>query len=344
MHDKTSRQLFFHLHEGFIIIMITYAEINNVFDKIKKVIIETPLLTSDRLNQKLGFRLWVKCEMLQRTGSFKFRGACNAISTLPNDYAPILAFSSGNHAQAVALNAQLVGRNATVIMPEDAPLIKRKATASFGASIYLYDRKKENREEIGVKLQTEMKAHLIPPFNDERVIAGQGTIGIEIVKQCKKQNFYPSQLIVCCGGGGLIAGTSISISENFPNCKIFAAEPKYFDDMKRSLAANRIMSNEPGNHSICDAILTPSPGELPFEIAKKYVQGGYVVSDEEVRDAMKIAYQYFKLVTEPGGAVALASALAPDFEPMGSDVVILLSGGNVDETIFSSIFKKMSRQ
>ena len=322
--------------------MIDHAQIITVYEKIKKLIIKTPLITSDRLNQQLGFRLWVKCEMLQRTGSFKFRGASNAISTLPNDLAPILAYSSGNHAQAVALSAQLVGRNATVIMPKDAPMSKRKATAAFGASIHLYDRQTENREEIGAKLKTEMKAHLIPPFNDERVIAGQGTVGVEIVQQCKEQSFYPSQLIVCCGGGGLIAGTSVSISEDFPKCKIFAAEPECFDDMKRSLAANRIMKNRPGGNSICDAILTPSPGELPFSIAKKYVQGGYVVSDDEVCSAMKIAYKYFKLVTEPGGAVALASALTSDFEPMGNDVVVLLSGGNVDETLFSSVLRNKS--
>ncbi len=320
--------------------MITHAQIIAVYDRIKKAITKTPLITSDRLNQKLGFRLWVKCEMLQRTGSFKFRGACNAISTLPDDNAPVLAFSSGNHAQAIALNAKLVGRKAKVIMPKDAPLVKLRSVASYGASVYLYDRITENREEIGINIQKKMKAHLIPPFNDERVIAGQGTVGIEIIQQCEELGFYPSQLIVCCGGGGLIAGTSVSVSGKFPKCKIFAAEPVGFDDMKRSLAANKILSNKPESSSICDAIMTPSPGKLPFEIAKKYVQGGYVVSDKEVCDAMKVAYQYFKLVVEPGGAVALASALAVDFEAIGNDVIVLLSGGNVDEDFFASILQE----
>ena len=200
--------------------MITHAQIIAVYDRIKKAITKTPLITSDRLNQKLGFRLWVKCEMLQRTGSFKFRGACNAISTLPDDDAPVLAFSSGNHAQAIALNAKLVGRKAKVIMPKDAPSIKLRSAASYGASVYLYDRITENRDEIGINIQKEMKAHLIPPFNDERVIAGQGTVGIEIIQQCEELGFYPSQLIVCCGGGGLIAGTSVSVSGKFPKCKI----------------------------------------------------------------------------------------------------------------------------
>ena len=320
--------------------MVTNAQIIVAYDRIKKAITKTPLITSDRLNQKLGFRLWVKCEMLQRTGSFKFRGACNAISTLPPDDAPILTFSSGNHAQAIALNAKLAGRKAKVIMTKDAPLIKLRTTASYDATVYLYDRIAENREEIGIKIQKEIKAHIIPPFNDERVIAGQGTVGIEIVQQCEELGFYPSQLIVCCGGGGLIAGTSVSVSEKFPNCKIFAAEPIGFDDMKRSLAANKILSNKIGNSSICDAIMTPSPGKLPFEIAKKYVQGGYVVSDDEVCNAMRIAYHYFKLVVEPGGAVALASTLAEDFEAIGNDVVVLLSGGNVDEAFFASILEK----
>ena len=340
MHHKTRWLKYFNSHVGFIIKMVTTNKIITVYDKIKKSIIRTPLITSDRLNQKLGFRLWVKCEVLQRTGSFKFRGACNAISTLPDDGAPIIAFSSGNHAQAIALNAKLAGRNATVIMPEDSPIIKREATASFGASIYLYDRRTENREKIGTKLQAEMKAHLIPPFNDKRVIAGQGTIGVEIVEQCEEQGFYPSQLIVCCGGGGLIAGTSVYVSEKFTNCQIFAAEPKGFDDMRRSLAAQKILSNKTGAFSICDAIVTPSPGKLPFDIAKKYVKGGYVVSDKEVCEAMRIAYDYFKLVVEPGGAVALASAIARNFKPMGKDVVVLLSGGNVDETLFASILEK----
>ena len=340
MHDKTRLQQFFTSCSGYIEIMITFNQIIKAYEIIKNDVIRTPLITSERLNQSLGFRLWVKCEMLQRTGSFKFRGACNAISTLPNDGAPIVAYSSGNHAQAIALNAFLSGRDATVIMPSDAPATKRQATASFGTNIHLYDRENENREEIGERFQMQMKAHLIPPFNDERVIAGQGTTGIEITQQCDENNINPSQLIVCCGGGGLIAGTSIAVAEKFPNCKIFAAEPIGFDDMKRSLAANKILSNSAGNHSICDAIVTPAPGELPFDIAKRLVTGGFVVSDEEVCDAMRAAYHYFKLVVEPGGAVALASALKKGFEPLGNDVVVLLSGGNVDEKFYASILQK----
>ena len=340
MHDKTRSQPFFTSPSGYIGIMITINQINTAYQNIKNDVIRTPLITSDRLNQSLGFRLWVKCEMLQRTGSFKFRGACNAISTLADDGAPVLAYSSGNHAQAIALNALLSGRDATVIMPSDAPMSKRQATASFGANIHLYDRENENREEIGERLQTQMNAHLIPPYNDERVIAGQGTAGIEITQQCEENNINPSQLIVCCGGGGLIAGTAIAVTDKFPNCKIFAAEPLGFDDMKRSLAAHKILSNPAGNHSICDAIVTPAPGELPFEIAKRLVTGGFAVSDDEVRDAMRAAFHYFKLVVEPGGAVAFASALKKGFEPLGSDVVVLLSGGNVDETVFASILQK----
>ena len=320
--------------------MLTINQIETAYKNIKSDVIRTPLITSDRLNKFLGFRLWVKCEILQRTGSFKFRGACHAISTLADDGAPILAYSSGNHAQAIALNAFLSGRDATVIMPSDAPITKRQATASFGANIHLYDREKENREEIGKRLQTQMNAHLIPPFNDERVIAGQGTAGIEITQQCEENSIDPSQLIVCCGGGGLIAGTAIAVSDKFPNCKIFAAEPIKFDDMKRSLAARKILSNPAGNHSICDAIVTPAPGELPFEIAKRLVTGGFTVSDEEVCNAMRTAFHYFKLVVEPSGAVAFASALSRGFEPLGSDVVVLLSGGNVDETVFASILQK----
>lgn len=340
MHDKTRWQQFFTSHSGFSSGMLTINQINTAYEKIKKDVIKTPLITSDRLNRSLGFRLWVKCETLQRTGSFKFRGACNAISTLPNDGAPILAYSSGNHAQAIALNAYLAGREATVIMPSDVPVTKRQATASFGAHIYLYDRQNENREEIGENLKIQMNAHLIPPFNDERVISGQGTVGVEIAQQCDESGIVPSKIIVCCGGGGLIAGISIAVAQKFSKCKIFAAEPEGFDDMKRSLAANKILTNKPGNHSICDAIVTPSPGELPFEIAKKFVTGGFTVNDEEVFHAMRVAYDCFKLIVEPGGAVAFASAIKKGFDPSGNDVVVVLSGGNVDEMLYASILQK----
>ncbi|MBT5575485.1 threonine/serine dehydratase [Alphaproteobacteria bacterium] len=323
--------------------MISINQIKAAYTAMQNVAIRTPLLTSDSLNQSLGFRLWVKCEVLQRTGSFKFRGAYNAISSLPDDGAHILAYSSGNHAQAVAHTSKLKGRACTVIMPKDAPLTKRQATASFGANIHLYNRENDNREEIGNTLKTELNAYLIPPFDDARVIAGQGTVGLEIAQQCIENNIIPSQLIVCCGGGGLIAGASMALAHTFPDCSIHSAEPDLFDDMARSITAKKIMVNAPGNYSICDAIVTPSPGKLPFQIAKEFVRGGFSVSDDAVCDAMRVAYRYFKLVVEPGGAVALASALQSDFTPVGDDVIVTLSGGNVDERVFARILQAPSK-
>ena len=300
----------------------------------------TPLLSSDRLNQKLPFDLFVKADCLQRTGSFKFRGACNAVFSINLPDKPILAYSSGNHAQAVALAARLSGRKATIVMPEDAPTAKIDGTRSYGADVVLYDRYTQSREEIGAALADEQAAELIAPYDDERVIAGQGTAGLEITQQLHNLNRKLDVFFCCCGGGGLMAGTSLALSQQFKSAKLYTAEPEGFDDTARSLVSGTRQTNAPSGRSICDAIVTPTPGLLTFPIIQKKAAGGKVVSDEEALSAMKTAWDYFKLTVEPGGAVALAAALQRDvIEDQTTHerktIVVMLSGGNCDEDMFA---------
>lgn len=318
---------------------LSFQSILNAETRISPHKIITPLLTSDRLNQKLPFDLFVKADCLQRTGSFKFRGACNAVFSINLPDKPILAYSSGNHAQAVALAARLSGRKATIVMPEDAPIAKIDGTRSYGADVVLYDRYTQSREEIGSKLAIEQSAELIAPYDDERVIAGQGTAGLEIAQQLNSLKRELDIYFCCCGGGGLMAGTSLALNQHYRQAKLFTAEPNGFDDTARSLAMGTRQKNDPSARSICDAIVTPSPGLLTFPVIQRKAAGGKVVTDEEALSAMKTAWDYFKLTVEPGGAVALAASLQPDFIASQTGdkrktVVAMLSGGNCDQDMF----------
>ncbi len=312
--------------------MPDYAAIKAAASRTRALIRRTPLLGSDLLNDQLGFELLVKAEPLQRTGSFKFRGASNALLSLPDDGQPVIAWSSGNHAQAVALAARLTGRQAYIVMPEDAPELKRANTAAYRANVILYDRYSQSREEIGTALQAEQGGHIIQPYENAAVIAGQGTAGLEIAEDLQAAATVPDYALVCCGGGGLLAGVSLALKQHFGQLAIYAAEPEGFDDTARSLAAGQILSNDPAARSICDAIVTPCPGQISFAINSQLVSGGKVVSDAAVLSAMRLALDRFKLVIEPGGAVALAAALDPDFrrEAQGKRVVVIASGGNLD--------------
>ena len=326
--------------------MVTPVIIQNAHQLIGDTIVTTPLLSSDRLNRQLPFDLHIKAECLQRTGSFKFRGACNAVFSLSTDGQPVIAYSSGNHAQAVALAASLLGRNATIIMPEDAPQAKIDGTRAYGAEVVLYDRYNQSREEIGERLATEQNAELIRPYDDYRVIAGQGTAGLEIAQQAKNAGFIPDSFICCCGGGGLMAGSALALQDAFPNIHLYSAEPADFDDTARSLASGERQKNAASARSICDAILTPMPGELTFPIVQKLARAGLSVSDEQALQAMRIGWDYFKLTIEPGGAVALDAALSDAFleqfhaTQSGSDtnkrrqIVVMASGGNCDSDMF----------
>jgi threonine dehydratase len=297
----------------------------------------TPLLESALLNERLGFRLLVKPEMLQRTGSFKFRGAYNRMARIPEaDRARgVVAFSSGNHAQGVAAAARAFGVAATIVMPADAPSIKIRNTREWGAKVVLYDRRTEDREAIGDRIAAETGATLVRPYDDRFVMAGQGTIGLEIADQAEALGARLGAVVAPCGGGGMIAGIATALASRRPGLAVWAAEPEGFDDTRRSLAAGRRLANEPGAATACDALMAPTPGELTFAVNARLLAGGVAVSEDEVRHAMAICFEFLKLVVEPGGAVALAAALAGRVRPgSGEALAVVCSGGNVDPASF----------
>lgn len=289
----------------------------------------TPLLQSALLDAVAGRRVLVKAECLQHTGSFKFRGAWSALSSLPKGQG-VIAFSSGNHAQGVALAARMHGVPAVIVMPADAPALKVANTRAYGAEVVLYDRYSESREEIGERLAQERGLTLVRPYDEPQVIAGQGTCGLEIAEQAAELGVTEADVIVCCGGGGFTSGVALALEGS--KLRVRPAEPEGFDDMARSLVAGERLENAPGR-SICDAIVTPAPGELTFPILRRLSGAGLVVSDDEALRAMALAFQHLKIVIEPGGAVALAAGL---FRATEADTVIVTaSGGNVDAEMFA---------
>ncbi|WP_348721151.1 threonine/serine dehydratase [uncultured Candidatus Puniceispirillum sp.] len=297
--------------------------------------IKTPLMESPLLNNLLGIRLLVKAECLQHTGAFKLRGASNVIWSLDDNVKHVVAYSSGNHAQGVARAAASRGIKATIVMPEDAPVNKVEGTRAFGAEVVYYDRYSESREDIGEAITKKYDAALVRPYEDVRIIAGQGTVGHEIAAQCVAMNITPDALLCCCGGGGLIAGTSIAMKSSFPDIDIWSAEPVNYDDTKRSLESGAIQTADISKKSICDAIVTPQPGEMTFAINRKNLTGGAVVSDELALRAIATAFKYLKIIIEPGGAVALAAALDGQYPAGAKTVIAVASGGNIDNQIFA---------
>ena len=297
---------------------------------------KTPLLEVPLLNEHLGFRLLVKPETLQRTGSFKFRGAYNRISRIPEDQQQggVVAFSSGNHAQGVAAAAQIHDLPALIVMPSDTPEIKIANTRAYGAEIVFYDRFGEDREAIAEKLVAEKKATLVRPFDDPMIIAGQGTVGLEMAQQARALDTTLDAVLSPCGGGGLVGGSALALASESPQTEVYAVEPEDFDDTARSMVAGERLSIEPGATSFCDALLSPEPGRLTLQINSRLLSGGLTVSDKAVTQAMQIAFRYLKLVVEPGGAVALAALLSGQYDGRGKTVGITLSGGNVDEEVF----------
>jgi threonine dehydratase len=297
----------------------------------------TPLLESDMLNDLAGRRVLVKAECLQRTGSFKFRGAWNALSLLPSG-AGVLAYSSGNHAQGVALAARLQGRAAVIVMPADAPGVKISNTRGYGAEVVLYDRRAEDRDAIGARLAAERHLHLVKPFDDATVIAGQGTAGLEIATQAAEAGVTAGPVLTCCGGGGLTAGIAVALATRAPGFRVHPVEPTGFDDAGQSLAAGRIMAHQ-GQATICDAIMTPAPGQVTFPLLMKHCGPGFSVTDAEVRQAMALAFAHLRIVLEPGGAVGLTAALFRGGDLPGGPVICTASGGNVDPGLFESILR-----
>lgn len=311
-------------------------------ETLKGIARETPLLESALLNEQLGRRLLVKPECLQLTGSFKFRGAYNTLAGLPAAQRAqgVVAFSSGNHAQGVALAARMFDVPAVIIMPADAPRLKIDNTRSYGADVILYDRNTEDREAICRDLSESQGLTLVKPYDQVSVIAGQGTVGLEISQQCHAIGVTPNAVFVPCGGGGLTSGVATALSTASPETQVVGVEPSDFDDTVRSLDAGERLGVAAGGASACDALLSPMPGEITFPILQARDVRATSVTDDQAFQAMQVAYESLKLVAEPGGAVALAAALAPTFADYAgidptSTVVAVISGGNVDADMFA---------
>lgn len=296
----------------------------------------TPLLSSPFLDEIAGRRVLVKPECLQHTGSFKYRGARSAVSALSELVRArgVIAFSSGNHAQGVALAARQFGVSAVIIMPADAPRMKIDNTRALGAEVVLYDRASEDRDAIGAELSEARGLTLIKPFDEPEVIAGQGTCGLEIAAQAAEIGVPEAEVLVCCGGGGLTSGIALALEAKAPGMRVRPVEPEGYDDVARSLASGRIERNAVTSGGLCDAIVTPQPGNLTFPIMQRLCGPGLVVSDEEAQRAMAQAFARLKLVAEPGGAVALAAALYHADRIDADTVIVTISGGNVDRAVF----------
>ena len=317
---------------------VGFADVAAAADRLRDVAVPTPLLESEALNALVGGRLLIKAEPLQRTGSFKLRGAYNAISVLRPR--AVVAYSSGNHAQGVALAARLHGIPASIVMPADAPKTKLEGTRALGADVVTYDRVRDDREAIGRAIAERDGAVLIRPYDDPLIIAGQGTTGLELARQATQVGASLEAALVCCGGGGLVAGCAIALTHLVPGIAVHPVEPEGHDDTARSLAAGERCANPAGGSPFCDALLAPMPGELTFAVNARLLAPGLVVTDAEVRTAMQLAFRHLHVVVEPGGAVALAAALTGRLAVRGRTIGIVLSGGNVDAPLFAEVLAR----
>ena len=302
----------------------------------------TPLLNAPLLDKAVGRRVFVKAECLQLTGSFKARGGWSAVSALDPEARArgVIAFSSGNHAQGVAYAAARHGAPCVILMPADAPQVKIGNTRAYGAEVVLYDRRTEDRDAIGARLSADRGLTLIKPFDDAQVIAGQGTVGLELAEQAAGAGIAQAPVFTCCGGGGLASGIALALAARAPGLQVRTAEPAGFDDMARSLASGRRERNPTTTGSICDAILTPSPGELTFPILQRLAGPGEVVTDDQALRAMALAFTHLRIVLEPGGAVALAAALFGENLP--DTVIAVATGGNVDPATFARALERFA--
>jgi threonine dehydratase len=323
---------------------VNINEIRNAARRNAGHVRRTPLLTSPFLDEIAGRRIYVKPECLQHTGSFKYRGAHNAISQLTADQREmgVIAFSSGNHAQGIALAARQNQTPSTILMPSDAPQLKIDNTRALGAKVVLYDRATESRDEIGARLAEENELTLIKPFDNEAVIAGQGTVGLEIANQARDEGIRDAQVLVPCGGGGLTAGIALALDHDAPDLQVRPVEPEGFDDVTRSLETGEIKQNAQLTGSICDAIITAAPGELTFPIMQRLCGTGIVVPDEDCLRAMAQAFTRLKLVIEPGAAIALAAALFHPNQIKGDAVIVVATGGNVDAPVFTDALNRFA--
>ncbi len=318
---------------------VSFKDIDQAASCLNGRIIRTPLIESPLLNKRLGSRVLFKAECLQKTGSFKIRGALNKLFTLTEREraAGVVAYSSGNHAQGVAAATNTLGIHAKIVIPEDAPQLKIDNTRAWGAEVILYDRYTKDRAQIANDISDREGRVLIPPYDDPHIIAGQGSVGLEISQALTQVELKPDVVLCPCGGGGLIAGTAIAIKERFPECQIYSVEPQYLEDTQRSLKEGVRVSNAPGNTSICDAIVTEIPGELTFPINQTVLTAGIAVTEQMIVEAMRTAFQDLKLVLEPGGAAGLAALLADTENLTNRTVIVVLSGANIDLSSFINL-------
>lgn len=318
---------------------IALSDIQAAAARLEGQAVRTPLIESPALNERLGGRVLIKPETLQRAGAFKFRGAYNRLSQLSDDERRrgVVAFSSGNHAQGVALAAQLLGCPALIVMPSDSPAVKVEGTRGFGAEIRFYDRFTEDRVAIADQIAAERGCVVVPSYDDPHIIAGQGTAGLEIVEQARALGVELDKVLSPVGGGGLIAGVSTAVKALSPKTEVWGAEPAGFDETRRSLASGQRETIDEGARSICDALLTPIPGELTWPINSRNLSGIVAVTDAEVAEGMRYAFSVLKLVIEPGGCVALTAALTGKIDLKGQTAAIVCSGGNVDPALYARI-------
>ena len=319
--------------------MIDVSDIEGAARRLGDVAVRTPLIENAALNDLVGGRVLLKPECLQRTGSFKIRGAYNFLNQLAPEQARqgVVAWSSGNHAQGVACAAGLLGIHAAIVMPQDAPVAKLENTRDLGGEVITYDRYTGDREAIAREVAAERGAELVPSYDHDHIIAGQGTVGLEIAEQSAELDLVPDQVLICCGGGGLSAGSAVALRDRIPNVRIHTVEPDMFDDTARSLEAGQRLSVDESARSICDALQTPMPGRLTFPILQKLTGPGLTVSDDNVRAAMRFAFRHLRLVIEPGGAVALAAVLCGKIDATDKTTAVVISGGNVDIDLFAEI-------
>jgi threonine dehydratase len=321
------------------ILPVSPADIDAAAIVLKPFAVRTPLLCPPVLCERMGTKVFLKPEMLQRTGSFKFRGAFNRLSSIPQSArgGGVVAFSSGNHAQGVAAAAKILNMQATIVMPADAPLSKRERTKAYGAEVVLYDRGREDREAIANDIAGKRGATLVRPYDDPLVIAGQGTVGKEIAEDMAALGLTPDIVIAPASGGGLIAGVATAVKARYPQAVVMVAEPEGFDDHALSLRLGRREPHHAEGKTICDALMAAIPGEITFAINGRLLAQGITATDEEVGAAVGYAFRELKLVVEPGGAVGLAALLAGRIDVSGKNVVIVLSGGNVDADLFARL-------
>lgn len=318
----------------------TADDVADAYLRLREWVVETPVLESAALNERLGLRVLFKAECLQHTGSFKIRGALNRLLQLKADEreAGVVAFSSGNHAQAVALAAHWLGMRAAIVMPSDAPAVKVESTRAWGAEVVLYDRAREDREAIAHRLAAERGAVLVPPFDHAHVIAGQGTAALELARFARERHLTIEALYVPCSGGGLVAGSALAVKSEFPDCAVYAVEPQGFDDTAQSLAAGKRCRAVSSGTTLCDGLMVAMPGAITFAVNRRELAGALTVDDAQVRAAMAFAAQRLKVVVEPSGAAALAAVLETPPRDRRC-VAVMLSGGNVDTGLFSDVIR-----